>query len=150
MTRNKPFIDSDTEQRDLQIYTENEEPKPGSTERTKTIKKIGRPRKPLDTDGLRTAEAELKQKYPQVVEGTLINATKGAPTNGLTDDEVHKYNHKRSIIINCPCGAARRIATSDLAQVTLCEDCTREARNQRKRDRRAEAATQRANSQKPA
>jgi hypothetical protein len=96
-------------------------------------KKYPRPRKPLDPVGLTAAEAELRAKYPHIVEGTLLNATKGIAQFWLTPAEAHKFKWKRSIIIQCACGQQRRIATSDLAQVTLCEDCTRATRNASKR-----------------
>jgi hypothetical protein len=141
MTRNKPFIASETETRDLKIYTEK--PKPGNTKRPKAAatKKTGRPRKPLNPQELKTTETKLKHKYPNIVNNSLLNATKGEPTEGLTTDEITRFNHKRSVIITCTCGATRRIATSDLAQVSLCENCTRENRNRRKRERRAQNPT---------
>jgi hypothetical protein len=103
-----------------------------------------RPRKLLTTQQLTTTEKTLKQKYPHIKDGTLRNATKGMATPGYTPEEITKYNHKRSVTINCTndgCNNQRRIATSDLAQVKLCENCTRLARNTRKRARRAAAKT---------
>jgi len=128
-------------------------PMPGATERKKeplpAIQKKSRPRKLLSKDELRAEEAKLRKKYPQIVQGTLRNATKGQFVEGLTPEETHKFKHKRSVLIHCQqsivgektaiCGRPRRIATSDLAQVRMCEDCTRDERNARKRERRAAA-----------
>jgi hypothetical protein len=115
-----------------------------------TLVKTPRPRKPLTKDGLATAETTLRAKYPHIIEGSLRNATKNQPTDDMTEDEVAKFHHKRSVRIHCLChdraddGGARcpntrRVATSDLAQVAYCEDCTRANRNARKRARRAKA-----------
>jgi len=122
------------------MTTETQTPLPGSTTRDKTPikKKKGRPRKPLTPEQLATNSLALREKYPHAQSGTRLNATKGQPTPGLNDAEVAKYKHKRSIAIKCTtCSNERRIATSDLAQVHLCENCTRNARNSRKRQRRA-------------
>lgn len=128
------------------------EPAPGDTTRQKQPlpppkKPKSRPRKLLTQDELTTEEEKLRKRYPHIVKGTLRNATKGNPMDGLTQDEIRKFKHKRSVIIQCqrtlvgqgeaPCTANRRIATSDLAQVLMCENCTREERNARKRERRA-------------
>lgn len=123
------------------------EPAPGSTARAKeplpaSLVKTPRPRKPLTKDGLATAEATLRAKYPHIIEGSLRNATKNQPTDDMDKDEVAKFHHKRSVRIHCKnsaCRNTRRIATSDLAQVAYCEDCTRANRNTRKRERRAKA-----------
>ena len=122
-------------------------PLPGVTERKKEpiqTPKKSRPRKLLSPEELSEQETVLKGRYPHLVKGTLINATKGGPIPGLvqalTPDEITKFRHKRSCAIKCTCGIERRIATSDLAQVKLCPNCTRDERNRRKRDRRATAA----------
>lgn len=106
-----------------------------------TTKKYPRPRKPLDPVGLTAAETELRAKYPHIVEGTLLNATKGVAQPNLSPAEAYKFKWKRSVIIQCACGQQRRIATSDLAQVTLCEDCTRATRNANKRATRQRVDT---------
>ena len=79
---------------------------------------------------LATAEAALQQQYPHVVTGSLREATLH---NG-------KFHLKRNVQIRCSspgCEVLRRVATSDLAQVKMCEDHTRIARLQRRRDGRA-------------
>ena len=130
-------------------------PAPGATERKKATPAIAakphtvRPRKLLSPSELTIEENNYKIKYPHITSGTLTNATKDNPTEGLTPEEVTKYRHKRSCEIQCQfvgadgvaCQNTRRIATSDLAQVKLCDECTRIARNQRKRERRALAKT---------
>ena len=123
------------------------QPAPGATTRVKTKpipKKTtpqARPRKLLTAEQLLEHETALIAKgYNHINPGTLLNATKGEPTNGLSIAETIKYKHKRSVLIQCvriECTNTRRIATSDLAQVQLCEECTKDARNTRKRSRRA-------------
>jgi acetyl-CoA carboxylase beta subunit len=79
---------------------------------------------------LATAEAALQQQYPHVVTGSLREASLH---NG-------KFHLKRNVQIKCAspgCEVLRRVATSDLAQVKMCEDHTRIARLQRRRDGRA-------------
>ena len=95
--------------------------------------KVSRPRPRLDEKQLRTAEAELKKKYPHIVKGTLRNAENGGP-----------HNQKRTVEIKCSkpgCQVTRRVATSDLAQVTMCEEHTRQARLERRRAARKAKAT---------
>ena len=134
-----------------QLKSKSTLPKPGNKERSKNPKiiKKGRPRKLLSQEELQTEEARFMAIGRGIVAGTLLNATKDSPMDGLDMGEVHKYRHKRSVIIECAadgCYVQRRIATSDLAQVILCEECTRVARNARKRDRRRVArAAKRAN-----
>ena len=113
-------------------------PTPGATQRKKPIatpktKPPTRPRKLLTPEELTQAETQLALSYYNIIPGTLYNATKDTPTPGLTDAEVWKYRHKRSIRIKCACGEERRIATSDLHQSKLCPKCTKNARNTRKR-----------------
>ena len=86
---------------------------------------------------LATAEAALQQQYPHVVTGSLREATLH---NG-------KFHLKRNVQIKCSspgCEVLRRVATSDLAQVKMCEDHTRIARLQRRRDNRAALRTAKA------
>jgi hypothetical protein len=162
MRRSKPYIDSNPDEptqdppetttattEEAHYGAELVEPKPGATQREKQplplqIGKKSRPRKLLSKNELRAEEKRLLARYPHIVQGSLRNATKGELVEGLTPEEIHKYKHKRSIIIECQraianqiCGVKRRIATSDLAQVTLCETCTTDERNARKRERRA-------------
>lgn len=115
------------------------QPNPGSKTRPKsqTPKPKGRPRKLLTQEQIQAEEKVLLERYPHIIPSTLMNATKGNPVEGLTPEEVTKYKHKRSILITCTCGKHRRIATSDIAQVKLCPECTKNARNARKRQRRA-------------
>jgi hypothetical protein len=91
---------------------------------------VSRPRKRLDEDGLKGQEGVLRKKYRHIVKGTLRNASK--------NKEDRHYN-KRTVEITCTkrgCKATRRIATSDLAQVSMCEEHTRLARLKRRRDAR--------------
>lgn len=140
--RAKPGVDSTEGVIAGTIGPEPAEPRPGATERKKEslkIEKPSRPRKLLNEEELKDEEAKLKDRYPHIIDNTLLNATKDQTTEGLTADEVTKFRHKRSVIIACTCGVQRRIATSDLAQVTLCVKCTTDERNRRKRERRAAA-----------
>jgi hypothetical protein len=76
------------------------------------------------------AEAALRHKYPQVVAGSIKDVS----------SKDGKFHMKRSVQIKCAfpgCETLRRVATSDLAQVTLCEEHTRVARLQRRREARA-------------
>lgn len=152
MTRSKPLIQDDPTNgiedgsNDPNVATLPETPvaTPGDTSRKKkplpaAEKPKGRPRKLLTAQELAEEENRLEAKYPHLVQDSLMNATKDQPQAGLTDEEVGKFRHKRSCLIKCTCGAERRIATSDLAQVTLCPSCTRDERNRRKRERRATA-----------
>lgn len=94
--------------------------------RTPPNKPKSRPRKLLTAEELKIEERRLKAKYPHIVKGTLLNVTKGKRTKGLSVKEVEKFEHKRSCLIACQrCTTRRRVATSDLAQVTLCTSCTR-------------------------
>jgi len=84
---------------------------------------------------LAAAEAALCSKYPNIILGSLreVSAREG------------KFHMKRSVQIECAfsgCATTRRIATSDLAQVSLCEEHTRSARLQRRREARAARKTQ--------
>ena len=151
MTRSKPFIQAKPQSNiedgsNAPTATLPEAPiaTPGDTKRKKeplpaTEKPKGRPRKLLTTQELAEEETRLKSKYPHLIENSLLNATKDQPTAGLNDQEIKKFRHKRSCLIKCTCEAERRIATSDLAQVTLCPNCTTNERNRRKRERRAAA-----------
>ena len=128
------------------------QPNPGSKTRPKsqTTKPKGRPRKLLTPEQIQEEEQTLLERYQHLIPNTLTNATKGNPVEGLTPAEVTKYEHKRSVLIKCnDCDNQRRIATSDLAQVKLCEDCTRNARNARKRQRRADAKADANKEQEP-
>lgn len=123
--------------------------RPGDTTHVQTKPKTTKPRlrKPLTPQQLLDHETKLLTKYPHIIKGTLLNATKGIQTNKLTPAETAKYKHKRSITIQCTttlktdqptqCTNTRRIATSDLAQVKRCKNCTKNHRNARKRARRA-------------
>ena len=148
MTRGKPFINTVPEgiedgsgEPTAVAPAPAAVPVPGATKRKRKPlpakeKPQGRPRKLLTAQELVEEEIRLKAKYPHLVKDSLLNATKDTPISGLTNEEVYKFRHKRSCLIKCVCSHERRIATSDLAQVTLCPTCTRDARNQRKRARR--------------
>ena len=109
--------------------------KPPATKATTKKKVASRPRPKLDDKALRAEERELKKKYPLIVQGTLRNV-------GEDPDQKPIWKTKRTVVIRCSvkgCKNRRRVATSDLHQVTMCEDCTQKHRLQRKRDARAEA-----------
>lgn len=79
----------------------------------------------LDSTELVQAEIALRKKYPHIVKGSLKNlGSRGA------------YAGKRTVMIKCSaprCASTRRVATSDLAQVRFCEDCTQARRAERRR-----------------
>jgi len=82
-------------------------------------------KKRLNKDELAVAEKELRKKYPHVVKGSLRNISNGATHKG-----------KRTAEIKCAargCTKTRRVATSDLAQVRYCDECTQERRAARRR-----------------
>ena len=87
---------------------------------------VSRPKKKrLNREGLDAAEKVLRKKYRHIVSGTLKNLS----TNGV-------HHGKRTVVVNCAtpkCEATRKIATSDLAQVRYCIDCTLERRAARRR-----------------
>jgi hypothetical protein len=94
-----------------------------------TAEKVSRPRPKLDEKELRAAEKVLKAKYPDIVKDTLKNAEAGTGPHA----------NKRTVEIKCAhkgCNVTRRVATSDLAQVTMCEEHTRQARLERRREAR--------------
>lgn len=91
---------------------------------------------------LKAKETELRKKYPRIVVGSIrdIETKKGAP----------HYN-KMTVEITCAkrgCNEVRRIATSDLHQVTMCEEHTLEQR--RANRRAARLAAKKANTKKKA
>ncbi len=78
-------------------------------------------------------EIALRKKYPHIVPGTLSD---------VVTDKKSSYFHKRTIKIQCTfpgCKETRVIATSDLAQVRMCEEHVRVSRLERRRDMRAKA-----------
>ena len=78
-------------------------------------------------------EVALRQKYPHIVPGTLSE---------VVVDKKSEYHNTRLITIECTfpgCKEKRVIATSDLAQVTMCPTHIREARLARRRAMRAAA-----------
>ena len=87
---------------------------------------VGRPKKKrLNREELDAAERILRKKYRHIVSGTLKNLS----ANGV-------HHGKRTVTIKCAasgCDNTRRIATSDLAQVRYCADCTVERRVARRR-----------------
>jgi len=98
-----------------------------------TTEKVSRPRPKLDEKELKAAEKDLKAKYPQIIVGTLKNA----------EAVEGPHANKRTVEIKCAhkgCDATRRVATSDLKQVTMCEEHTRQARLERRREARRERA----------
>ena len=87
---------------------------------------VSRPKKKrLNREGLDAAEKVLRKKYRHIVLGTLKNLS----ANGV-------HHGKRTVTIKCAapkCDVTRKIATSDLAQVRYCKDCTNEQRAARRR-----------------
>ena len=87
---------------------------------------VSRPKKKrLNRDELDVAEKTLRKKYRHIVTGSLKNLS----ANGL-------HHGKRTIVVKCAtpkCEETRKIATSDLAQVRFCTDCTLERRAARRR-----------------
>ena len=82
-------------------------------------------KKRLNRDELDAAEKVLRKKYRHIVVGTLKNLS----PNGL-------HHGKRTVVITCAttgCENERKIATSDLAQVRYCTECTTERRAVRRR-----------------
>jgi hypothetical protein len=68
----------------------------------------------------RVSETELRAKYPHVVEGSL---------------DFDSVTNKQFVQIECThpgCGAQRRTFTSDLFQVTMCDDHRKEQAKARK------------------
>lgn len=87
----------------------------------------------LDEAGCKKAELELRKTYKNIVPGSFkdIELTPGSP-----------HYMKRTVEITCAkrgCKATRRVATSDLAQVTMCPEHTRDARLARRRLARQKA-----------
>lgn len=84
-----------------------------------------RRKKRLNRDELNAAEKQLHKKYRHIVAGTLKNVS----ANGM-------HAGKRTVKIECAtpnCDNERKIATSDLAQVRYCCECTQERRAERRR-----------------
>lgn len=82
---------------------------------------------------LKAAEADLRKKYPRVIKGTLRDV-------GQDPNKDPRWKHKRTVEIRCAkrgCQETRRVATSDLHQVTLCEEHTAEARKERRKKQQA-------------
>lgn len=92
--------------------------------------KQSRSRKILDEKELKESELELRKEYPKIVKGSLTN---------IDQDKDSPHYQKRTVEIVCAkrgCQEVRRIATSDLHQVRMCEACTRLERLKRRRERR--------------
>jgi len=101
---------------------------------TVTVEKTKKSKR-LDQAQLDEKCLELKSKYPHVVEGTLLN---------VGDSGIEKYSKKRTCQIACThdgCDARRTIATSDLAQVSMCEMHVREVRKAKRKLQRQQKAT---------
>lgn len=94
----------------------------------------GRSRPRLDDAGVKAEEKKYREKYPRVVRGSFQD---------ITQKKGDKFEQKRSVEVRCVtrgCGNVRRIATSDLAQVDRCEECTYQDRLKRRQDLRREVA----------
>ena len=82
-----------------------------------------------EADHLAAKEREIRRTYPRVLKGTIRKETHGAHAGKIT------------VVIKCAtkgCGNTRRVATSDLFQVRYCPDCTRNLRNAKRREARAD------------
>lgn len=89
---------------------------------------------PTQAPELAAVEAELVRRYPQqkIKRGSLL-------PSGATAE----FGKKRSVVILCrDCGAERRIATSDLFQVSRCRGCTATAKRAAKKEARRESMRQ--------
>jgi len=105
------------------------------TTATATVEKTKKSKR-LDQAQLDEKCLELKSKYPHVVEGTLLN---------VGDSGIEKYSKKRTCQIACThdgCDARRTIATSDLAQVSMCEMHVREVRKAKRKLQRQQKAAE--------
>jgi hypothetical protein len=77
-----------------------------------------------EADRLLQKERDVRRKYPRAIKGTLRKETKGSHAGKFT------------VEIKCAqrnCSTIRRVATSDLFQVSCCLDCTRQLRNAARR-----------------
>jgi hypothetical protein len=113
---------------------ESEPKKPGSKTESASKKQEGKtdkktkPRAKKEVD-LAAAEAKLREKYDHVIPGTIKVHTEGLHAN------------RRTVEIKCANSECRnpkrRVATSDLWQVKLCEECTKGNRS-KKRSKKTE------------
>lgn len=89
---------------------------------------------PKTTEKLSDAEIlAAKEKVLRRTYGRITPESIRRETDGL-------HAGKISVEIKCAaraCGTMRRVATSDLHQVTLCIECTKEARKKRLKDKKA-------------
>lgn len=91
-------------------------------------------------------EAEILKKYKNVTPGSIKREEKGTHAGKLTVEIVCQNKRRNEETGETyVCGNKRRVATSDLFQVKLCEDCVAEARLAR---RRRKAKTKRADARK--
>ena len=122
------------------------EPKPAkepkATKPTKEPKQptAGRPRPRPDADGLAAEEHTLitDKDYRNIIKGSILGSDH-FPAG-------ERFFHKRTVEIKCAkhgCANIRRIATSDLHQVSLCEECSAEAHREKRRAERAAATAER-------
>jgi hypothetical protein len=92
------------------------------------------PSLPAQAPELAAIEAELARKYPQqrIKRGSLL-------PSGATAE----FGKKRSVVILCrDCGAERKVATSDLFQVSKCRGCTATAKRTAKKEVKRERTRQ--------
>lgn len=80
----------------------------------------------FDKEFLSRREREIRKDYKRVVPNTM---RRDAATNKLT------------VEIQCKCGNKRRVATSDLFQVSKCHDCTKASRAKMRTKRRKAKAS---------
>ena len=103
--------------------------------KTKTaVKKpvVKRTRPLLTEDELKQEEKYYLAKGYKVVPGSICN-------RGEDPEQNPKFASKRSVVVTCSkrgCHNTYRLATSDLHQKPHCDECTMEARRQRKNESR--------------
>jgi hypothetical protein len=86
----------------------------------------------LDSKELEAEEKDFRKKYSSIVKGSLRNI-------GDDPKKDKRWRTKRTVEIKCSkrgCGEVRRIATSDLHQVTMCAAHVIQERLARKRESR--------------
>lgn len=91
-------------------------------------------------------EAEILKKYKNVTPGSIQREDSGTHAGKLTVEITCKNKRKKEGSSETyECGNTRRVATSDLFQVKLCEECVADLRLAR---RRRKAKTKRADARK--
>lgn len=95
---------------------------PSKAKQTKATAEAKAPAQPK-----RKSESEIRKQYPKVQAGSLAFQEDG------------RWKGKQTVVIVCAkkgCTLERELATSDLFQVSMCEEHTKEARAARRAERR--------------